>query len=116
MEDLQVQNISFLNYDRLKIIYYYLNQINRNKIINHFRLNKVLICRENCDFTRLLSVQSNFTDSNKTATSYFIDNLLDKLPSQSALLCNDAFPSLKTKFSNATASDVIGNISKFLFN
>lgn len=43
------------------------------------------------------------------ATEFFINNLLNKLSSQSASLCINTFPSLKSKFEKAEAKDVIAN-------
>lgn len=78
-------------------------------------------CIETCSFTRLLSVNSNFTNFNLQNTDYFAKNAVSNLPGEVASNCVYIFPSLKSFYANIKPSSLLDNIgfnniiNKFIF-
>lgn len=82
--------------------------MNFKSIIVYLRLDKVIGCRSDCDFTRLLSVPSIFSKD----TDGFVQNILKYLNSDASYDCLYTFQDkLKDKYENVTADDLLSDIS-----
>ena len=68
----------------------------------------MLGCKDDCDFERMLSVESNFTSGNSVQ---FALNVADYLQSDVAAECSEYFPSLSSSLQNVSAAQLLDNIS-----
>lgn len=66
--------------------YYCYHRIYSNKIKFYFRLNKIIQCKPDCNFQRLLSVPSCFQNN---ITSFAL-NIIQALPPNAAGQCRQA--------------------------
>lgn len=82
-----------------------------NSWVTYDRLNKILLCKSDCNFNRMLSVQSNFTNYALNDTTSFLKNIVIYLPTLASSGCRTAFPAAKSS-KLLSASDLVENLGK----
>lgn len=89
-----------------------------SSFVTYKRLDPILGCKSDCDFTDLLSVPSIFTSNcdpnlyTNCSTADFALHVTQYLPPDSASLCRVAFPALSQSVANISPTQLTSNISK----
>jgi len=76
------------------------------------RLFRVIVCKNDCNFGRLLSVPSNFS-ANVTA---FYSSVVNYLPSKAATKCMNQNPAMASAMSNLSPSQLAANPGKYFYH
>ena len=76
------------------------------------RLKQVVGCKQDCNFKRLLSVDSWFNDD----VEAFIMDIVSVLQPNVAAQCMKSFPTIAAANANLSPSDLVNNIRINIFN